>query len=434
MACNIGMGAACAPTTPIDRFGITMPTHKVSPLAPARFPDLRPVAGVRVATAAVGVHYRDRTDVLLAAFDPGTAVAGVFTTSRTSAAPVAWCRGILGGGQARGLVVNAGNANVFTGRAGEEAVRATANAGAAALGCSPDEVYVASTGVIGLKLPHERITAALPEMATSLATGGWHEAAQAIRTTDTYPKGAGAVATIDGESVVISGICKGAGMIAPDMATMHAYLFTDAALPADVLQPIHARVNESSFNCITVDSDTSTSDTVLLFATGRGARHAAITSPTDRRLRDFKEKLSIVMTDLAHQIVRDGEGASKFISITVTGAASARAARKIGLSIANSPLVKTAIAGSDPNWGRIVAAIGKAGERADRDRICIRIGEATVATDGGPAEYDEGALIRYMQGTEVAIEVDVGIGRGRATVWTCDLTKGYLDINTDYRS
>jgi glutamate N-acetyltransferase/amino-acid N-acetyltransferase len=412
-----------------------MPDARVSPFAPAAFPALAPIAGVRVATAAVGVHYRGRTDVMMAALDPGTSVAGVFTTSRTSAAPVAWCRRILGGGGgARGLVVNAGNANVFTGRDGAVAVGATAEAGAHALGCAPHEVFVASTGVIGVKLPYERVTGALPDMARDLAPGRWREAAEAIRTTDTYAKGAGAVADIAGVPVVISGICKGSGMIAPDMATMHAYLFTDARLPAAVLQPLLATANATSFNCITVDSDTSTSDTVLLFSTGRGPEHVPIAAHTDRRLADFKAKLGAVMTDLAHQIVRDGEGASKFIAIHVGGAASRRAARKIGLSIANSPLVKTAIGGSDPNWGRIIAAIGKAGENADRDRIRICFGDTVVATDGGPADHDEPALIAYMRGTEVAIAIDVGVGRGRATVWTCDLTKGYIDINTDYRS
>ena len=411
-----------------------MPATRVSPFAPAAFPALAPIAGVRVATAAVGVHYRGRTDVMMAALDPGTSVAGVFTTSRTSAAPVAWCRRILGRGGARGLVVNAGNANVFTGRDGAVAVAATAEAGAHALGCAPHEVFVASTGVIGVKLPYERVTGALPDMATDLAPGRWREAADAIRTTDTYAKGAGAVAHIAGVPVVISGICKGSGMIAPDMATMHAYVFTDARLPAAVLQPLLATANATSFNCITVDSDTSTSDTVLLFATGRGPEHAPIAAHTDRRLADFKAKLGAVMTNLAHQIVRDGEGASKFIAIHVSGAASRRAARKIGLSIANSPLVKTAIGGSDPNWGRIIAAIGKAGENADRDRIRISFGDTIVATDGGPADHDEPALIAYMGGTEVAIAIDVGVGRGRATVWTCDLTKGYIDINTDYRS
>jgi len=411
-----------------------MSNARVSPFAPSAFPALAPIAGVRVATAAVGVHYRGRPDVMMAALDPGTSVAGVFTTSRTSAAPVAWCRRILGGGGARGLVVNAGNANVFTGRDGAVAVAATAEAGAHALGCAPHEVFVASTGVIGVKLPYERVTGALPDMARDLAPGRWREAAEAIRTTDTYAKGAGAVADIAGAPVVISGICKGSGMIAPDMATMHAYLFTDAQLPAAVLQPLLATANATSFNCITVDSDTSTSDTVLLFSTGHGPEHVPIAAHTDRRLADFKAKLGAVMTDLAHQIVRDGEGASKFIAIHVGGAASRRAARKIGLSIANSPLVKTAIGGSDPNWGRIIAAIGKAGENADRDRIRICFGDTIVATDGGPADHDEPALIAYMRGTEVAIAIDVGVGRGRATVWTCDLTKGYIDINTGYRS
>tara|TARA_B100001123_G_scaffold328215_1_gene369299 strand:+ start:9371 stop:10486 length:1116 start_codon:yes stop_codon:yes gene_type:complete len=371
---------------------------------------------------------------MMAAFDEGTKVAGVFTKSRTSAAPVAWCRSILDRGVARGLIVNAGNANVFTGREGAVAVRETAEAGANALGCLPKEVFVSSTGIIGVRLPYERIIEALPSMSQALAPGGWNKAADAIRTTDTYAKGSGAIARIGDVPVVITGICKGSGMIAPDMATMHAYLFTNAKLPTSVLQPLLAKITETTFNCITVDSDTSTSDTVLLFATGKSAPHPTITQHTDRKLSDFRSKLTSVMTNLAHQIVRDGEGASKFISITVSGANNQRSARKIGLSIANSPLVKTAIAGSDPNWGRIIAAIGKAGENADRDRISICFGDTVVARDGGPVGYDESALIVYMQGAEVSIAVDVGVGNGRATVWTCDLTQGYLDINTAYRS
>ena len=410
-----------------------MSTARISPLAPSSFPNLRPIEGVSMATAAVGISYSKRTDVMMAAFDEGTKVAGVFTKSRTSAAPVAWCRSILDGGVARGLIVNAGNANVFTGREGAVAVRATAEAGASALDCLPKEVFVASTGIIGVRLPYERIIEALPSMSQALAPGGWSKAADAIRTTDTYAKGSGAIARIGDVPVVITGICKGSGMIAPDMATMHAFLFTNAKLPTSVLQPLLATVNATTFNCITVDSDMSTSDTVLLFATGKSAPHPPITQHTDRKLSDFRSKLTSVMTNLAHQIVRDGEGASKFISITVTGAKNQRSARKIGLSIANSPLVKTAIAGSDPNWGRIIAAIGKAGENADRDRIKICFGDTFVARDGGPVGYDESALIAYMQGAEVSITVDVGVGNGRATVWTCDLTQGYLDINTAYR-
>ena len=406
-----------------------------SPLAPARFPHVPEIAGVRLSAVAAGVRSRGRKDVMLAELAPGTTVGGVFTRSRTAAAPVEWCRERLKSGRARAVLVNAGNANAFTGRAGVSAVEIVARAVATELGCRPSEVFLASTGVIGEPLPHDRITRALARLRRGLSGGAWCSAAEAIRTTDTFPKAAAAVAEIDGKPFGIAGIAKGSGMIAPDMATMLAFVFTDARLPPDVLQRLTATANRTSFNAISVDGDTSTSDSVLTFATARGPRHRRVTSAADPRLADFRTKLRAVMTDLARQIVRDGEGASKFVTVTVSGAESSRAARRIGLSIANSPLVKTAIAGSDPNWGRIVMAVGKAGERADRDRLAIRIGDWPV-TEGGMvrADYEESPVARYMEGDEIDIRVDVGVGRGRFTVWTCDLTQAYVTINADYRS
>ncbi len=395
------------------------------------------VAGVALAAGAAGVRYAGRDDVMLALLAPGTAAAGVFTRSKTAAAPVAWCRRALaqGGGSARAVVVNAGNANAFTGRAGDEAARRTAEAAARLAGARAEEVFIASTGVIGEPLDDARIRAALGPLRERASPDGWEAAARAIMTTDTFPKGAARTAEIDGETVTLAGIAKGSGMIAPDMATMLAFVFTDAAIPAAALQPMLVRANAQSFNCITVDGDTSTSDTLMLFATGRGPRHGPVEDPRDRRLAGFRRALEELLVDLACQVVRDGEGAQKFVTVTVTGAASPAAARRIALAIANSPLVKTAIAGSDPNWGRIVMAVGKAGERADRDRLMIRIGGVTVAENGAvhPAYCEEDAA-RHMRGREIDIAVDVGVGRGRARVWTCDLTHGYIDINADYRS
>ncbi len=406
-----------------------------SPLAPPRFPKVPEIAGVRLSAAAAGVRYKGRKDVMLAELAPGTAVGGVFTRSRTAAAPVEWCRERLKSGRARAVLVNAGNANAFTGAAGRAAVEAVAGAVAAEVGCRPSEVFLASTGVIGEPLPHDRIARALARLRRGLSGTAWRSAAEAIRTTDTFPKAAAAVANIDGTPCNIAGIAKGSGMIAPDMATMLAFVFTDARLPAAVLQRLTAAANRTSFNAISVDGDTSTSDTVLAFATGRAPRHRPVSSAADPRLADFKAKLRAVMTDLAQQVVRDGEGASKFVTVTVSGAESSRAARRIGLCIANSPLVKTAIAGNDPNWGRIVMAVGKAGEKADRDRLGIRIGDWPV-TEGGMvrADYDEAPVARYMKGSDIDIRVDVGVGRGRFTVWTCDLTQAYVSINADYRS
>lgn len=405
-----------------------------SPLAPARFPDLPPVPGVRLGAAEARLRYRGRPDLMLAALAPGTAVAGVLTRSHTAAPPVQWCRARLAGGKARALVVNAGNANAATGQAGLAVVHRTAMAAATLVDCPAKEVYVASTGVIGEPLPERRLTAALPALHARLSEDAWPDAAAAIMTTDTFPKGATGAAEIAGTPVVVNGIAKGSGMIAPNMATMLAFLFTDARLPASVLRPALRRANDRSFNAVTVDGDTSTSDTCLLFATG-AAGNRQIGRAADPRLRDFRAALEAVMADLAQQIVRDGEGARKFVTIAVRGAPSEAAARRLGLTIANSPLVKTAIAGADPNWGRIVAAAGKAGLPLDQNRLSIWIGGRRVARGGrvDPA-YDEPAAARHMRQAEIEIAVEVGAGSGAATVWTCDLTHGYIDINADYRS
>ena len=405
-----------------------------SPLAPnpVRLP---PLAGARVGAAACGVRYGERPDLMLATFDPGTTVAGVFTRSATASAAVEWSRAVAAGGGARALVVNSGNANAFTGTTGAEAVRKTVRAVARLVGCAPESVCASSTGVIGEPLPVDRITAALPDLHARLGADGWSDAAEAIRTTDTFAKTATAEAEIDGRMVTINGIAKGSGMIAPDMATMLAYVATDAALPAPVLRALLKPSVDRSFNAITVDSDMSTSDTVLLFATGAVPVEPAPTGRGGRRLAEFRRALDAVTLDLAQQIVRDGEGASKFVSVTVTGASTARAAKRIAFAVANSPLVKTAVAGEDPNWGRVVAAVGKAGEKADRDRLRIWFGPHRI-TEGGRVrpDYDEAPVAAYMKGDEIAIRADVGVGRGEATVWTCDLTHGYVTINADYRS
>ncbi|MDP6343131.1 MAG: bifunctional glutamate N-acetyltransferase/amino-acid acetyltransferase ArgJ [Alphaproteobacteria bacterium] len=412
-----------------------MPETPTSPFAPERFPKLPAIAGLRLAALAAGERYRARADLTLAELAPGSTIAGVFTRSTMPGAPVTWCRRYIGRGRARAIVVNAGNANVFTGRQGAADVRATAGAVAAAVGCRPADVLVASTGVIGENLAVDRLLRAIPRLHGKLRPRAWAAAARAICTTDTFAKGAAAEATIDGHTVRIAGIAKGSGMIAPDMATMLAFIFTDAKLPADVLRSLLRWANQRSFNCITVDGDTSTSDTVLLAATGQGPRHGKVAAAGDRRLAPFKAALLSVMRDLAQQVVRDGEGASKFIEIQVSGAASARAARRIALTIANSPLVKTAIAGEDANWGRIIMAVGRAGEKADRDRLGIRVGGVQIAEHGHPhPDYREEQVQPHMEGREIEIAVDVGVGRGKATVWTCDLTHGYISINADYRS
>jgi glutamate N-acetyltransferase / amino-acid N-acetyltransferase len=406
---------------------------EVSPLA-VPLPTLGPVPGVRLGAAEAGIRYRGRRDLMMMAFAPGTTVAGVFTRNLCPGAPIDWCREVLPAGAARALVVNAGNANVFTGRAGAETVRATAQAAAALADCAPEAVFVASTGVIGEVLPHERLTAALPALHTTLDENGWEDAARAIMTTDTFPKASTRRVRIGGAEVTINGIAKGSGMIAPDMATMLSFVATDAAIPAGVLQTLLERGVAPSFNCITVDSDTSTSDTLLLFATGQ-ATHPAITGADDPALADFAEALNAVLADLALQVARDGEGAQKLIRIEVTGAVSAISAKRIAFAIAHSPLVKTAVAGEDANWGRIVMAVGKAGEPADRDRLAIGVGGTWMARDGTVVPgYDEAPVVAHMKGREILIAVDIGLGEGAATVWTCDLTHGYIDINGSYRS
>lgn len=404
-----------------------------SPLA-VPMPELPPLAGVRLGSAEAGIRYAGRTDLVMAVLPEGTTAAGVFTRNRCPGAPVDWCRAALAHGHARAMVVNAGNANVFTGRAGIEAVNATAGAAADLLGCSAHEVLVASTGVIGEVLPHAKLIAALPTLYASLAEDGWLAAARGIMTTDTFPKAATRTVPIDGSPVRITGIAKGSGMVAPDMATMLAFVFTDAKLPAPLLQDMLARGVKRSFNCTTVDSDTSTSDTVLLFATGQAA-HAPVGRHDKHLVREFRDALDAVLLDLALQVVRDGEGAQKLVRIDVAGAVSNKSARRVALAIANSPLVKTAIAGEDANWGRIVMAVGKAGEPADRDKLSVGVGGTWMARNGGVVPgYDEGPVVAHMKGREIGIAVDLGLGTGVGTAWTCDLTHGYIDINGSYRS
>ena len=408
--------------------------HPVSPLAPKTFPELAEIAGVRFATAEAGIRYKNRTDVLLVAFDDDTQVAGVLTRSLCPSAPVDWCRAHLPAGTARGLVVNSGNANAFTGKRGVEAVSLTADMAARVLGCAPEEVFLASTGVIGEPLPAEKFDGVLQDMAGTLTGTPWIEPARAIMTTDTFPKLAGATVTLDGVEITISGIAKGSGMIAPDMATMLAFVFTDAPVAAPVLQALLARHTATTFNAITVDSDTSTSDTLLAFATGK-AGVAPIESLDDPRAEFFGEALRGVLFELALLVVRDGEGASKLVTVSVTGATSDESAAIIARAIANSPLVKTAIAGEDANWGRVVMAVGKAGQPAERDRLTIAFGDLVVAREGVRApDYDEAATSAYMKNQELAITVDLGLGDGRYTAYTCDLTHGYIDINGSYRS
>jgi glutamate N-acetyltransferase/amino-acid N-acetyltransferase len=402
---------------------------KVSPLAPASFPDLPVIGGVRFASHAAGVRYKGRTDVMLALMQEAT-VAGTFTRSATRSAPVRDCQDKLeyaeGGGAA--FLVNSGNSNAFTGRAGEEAVDGLCNAVAQAFGLPPSRVFTSSTGVIGEPLPWERIAAAVPALRDALEPEGIEGAARAIMTTDTFPKGAAADVALPGGTVRIAGIAKGSGMIAPDMATMLVYVFTDARLGREELQRIVSAATDQTFNRITVDSDTSTSDTLLMAATGASGVDVS-GEPA------FAEAVERVFLDLALQVVRDGEGATKLVEVQVTGAASGADAHRVAMAIANSPLVKTAIAGEDANWGRIVMAVGKSGAQADRDRLSIRFGDITVARDGFRApDYSEEAASAYMKRQELLIGVDLGIGPGAATVWTCDLTHGYIDINADYRS
>jgi len=403
----------------------------LSPLAPAAFPDLPVIAGVSYATAKAGVRYPDRTDVLLISLAPGTSIAGVFTRSATRSAAVLDCQEKIGNDPARGaaIIVNSGNANAFTGRQGADSVQAITQAVAEKLGIPADRVFSSSTGVIGEPLPHGRILDHLEDLVAGLSHDTIETAARAIMTTDTYPKGASETVLIDGQAVHIAGIAKGSGMIAPDMATMLVYIFTDAAMDQAVLQDMVSALNRSTFNCITVDGDTSTSDTLLVAATGGSGIRL-----TENNM-GFMEALRRVMLDLAHQVVRDGEGATKFVEISVTGAASDAEAHIHAKAIANSPLIKTAIAGEDPNWGRVVMAVGKSGARADRDTLAIWFGDMQVARDGCVSpDYDEARAAAYMKNQNLIIHVDLGLGGGTARVWTCDLTHGYIDINADYRS
>jgi len=405
----------------------------ISPLAVA-LPELAPLAGVRLGAIEAGIRYRNRTDLVMLELAAGTTAAGVFTTNRCPGAPVDWCRAALSGGRARAVVVNAGNANVFTGRAGAAACAATAAAAAKLVGCPAKQVFVASTGVIGETLAVDRLTAALPALHAGLRADGWEAAARGIMTTDTFPKAATRVARIGGAEVRITGIAKGSGMIAPDMATMLCFITTDAKIPAPALDAALRKGVAGSFNLTTVDSDTSTSDTVLLFATGQ-ARHPAVPASGGSVLREFSAALHDLLLDLALQVVRDGEGASKLVRIDVAGATTARSAKRIAMAVANSPLVKTAIAGEDANWGRIVMAVGKAGEPADRDKLSVAVGGVWMARDGGVVPgYDETPVVAHMKGREIHIEIDIGLGRGKATAWTCDLTHRYIDINGSYRS
>ena len=409
----------------------------ISPLAPKSYPDLPEVEGVRFATAAAGIRYKGRTDVLLAVMDKGTQAAGVFTRSKCPSAPVDWCRAKLKGGKARALVVNSGNANAFTGRSGREAVKLTAALAAKATGAPTSEIFLASTGVIGEPLDARKFEGVLDSLVAKARPGAMLDAAKAIMTTDTYPKVATATAKLGDVVVTINGIAKGAGMIAPDMGTMLSFLFTDAPIAAPALQAMLARAADMSMNAMTVDGDTSTSDTLMIFATGAAAKRGArpVAGASDPRLRPFRAALNAVLENLAKQIARDGEGARKFVEVNISGAVSPRSARTIARAIAESPLVKTAIAGEDANWGRVVMAVGKAGEPADRDRLSISFNGIRVAHRGERDKaYDEVEVSGTMRREEITIDVDLGLGKGRARMWTCDLTKAYVEINGDYRS
>jgi glutamate N-acetyltransferase/amino-acid N-acetyltransferase len=410
---------------------------KISPFAPATMPSVPVIEGARFASAEAGIRYKGRKDLTIVVLDAGTTVAGVLTKSKTCSAAVSWCKANLAGGRARALVVNSGNANAFTGKKGRESVEATAGFAAAAVGCRGSEVFISSTGVIGEPLDASKFGHLLAGLAQSAKADAIADAARAIMTTDTFPKLATRTVSLGGVDVHLNGIAKGAGMIAPDMATMLVYMFTDAPIAAPVLQSLVSRHVETTFNSITIDSDTSTSDTCLLFATGAAAKRGAphVADAFDPRLAAFDAALHSLMLELAHLVTKDGEGLTKFVEIAVHGAESDQAAKRIGMAIANSPLVKTAFAGEDPNWGRIVMAVGKSGELADRDRLSIAFGDIVVARHGERApSYDEATVAKYMKNNELVVRVDLGIGPGRATVWTCDLTHDYISINADYRS
>jgi glutamate N-acetyltransferase/amino-acid N-acetyltransferase len=418
-------------------------SSSISPLAPTDVPEMPAIAGVKLATAAAGIRYKGRTDVLLAILDKGTTVAGVFTRSKCPSAPVEWCRAKLGrgkssgGGFARALVVNSGNANAFTGKTGRQSTALTASIAAKAVGCQPADIYLASTGVIGEPLDATKFDGVLGDLAGQTTPEGWMDAARAIMTTDTFPKVATATVKLGNAKVTINGMAKGAGMIAPDMATMLSFVFTDAPISASALQSLLKAGVEDSFNAVTIDGDTSTSDTLLAFATGTAAAHGApkISRAGDPRLKAFVKAFHAVLANLAEQVARDGEGARKLVEITVEGAVSKASARRIAMSIANSPLVKTAVAGEDANWGRVVMAVGKAGEPADRDKLSISFNGIRVAQRGArDPSYDEAEVSNAMKQPKIAIKVALGLGKGRDRVLTCDLTKEYVAINGDYRS
>jgi len=407
----------------------------VSPLAPVHVPDMPAIPGVRLATAAAGIRYAGRTDVLLALFESGTAAAGVFTQSKCPSAPVEWCRAHLKAGKSRVLVVNSGNANAFTGKSGRDACKFTAQIAARAIGCRPADVFLASTGVIGEPLKAQAFDGVMEGLVASAQAGNFLAAARAIMTTDTFPKVATATAKIGKAKVTVNGIAKGAGMIAPDMATMLSFIFTDAAISTAALQTLLKNGAADTFNAVTIDGDTSTSDTLMMFATGKAPGAPRIVRAADPRLKDFKKALHAVLANLAEQVARDGEGARKLVEIVVEGAVSKASARRIAKSIANSPLVKTAIAGEDANWGRVVMAVGKAGEPADRDRLSIWFGGIRVAHKGArDPHYDEASVSAAMKKPEISLKVALGLGKGRDRVLTCDLTKEYVVINGDYRS
>src|SRR5437868_1452411 len=413
------------------------PMSSISPLAPTSIPDMPVIAGVRLATAAAGIRYQGRTDVLLALLDKGTSVAGVFTKSKCPSAPVDWCRAKLSRGQARALVVNSGNANAFTGKTGRQATTLTAALAAKAVGCSANEVYLASTGVIGEPLDATKFDGVLGTLAGQVTPDNWMAAAGAIMTTDTFPKVATATVKLGKATVTINGMAKGAGMIMPDMATMLSFVFTDAPLSSAVLQSLLKSGVGDTFNAVTIDSDTSTSDTLLAFATVTAAANGApkISRASDPRLKAFAKAFRDVLADLAEQVARDGEGARKLVEVIVEGATTKASARKIAMSIANSPLVKTAIAGEDANWGRVVMAVGKAGEPANRDKLSISFNGIRVARSGArDPSYNEAEVSEVMKNPKIQIKVTLGLGKGRDRVLTCDLTKEYVAINGDYRS
>jgi glutamate N-acetyltransferase / amino-acid N-acetyltransferase len=421
----------------IPSSGIWLMSTTVSPLAPTDVPDMPVIAGVKLATAAAGIRYKGRTDVLLAVMDKGTAVAGVFTKSKCPSAPVEWCRARLGRGQARALVVNSGNANAFTGKTGKQSTALTASIAAKAVGCGANEVFLASTGVIGEPLDATKFDGVLATLAEAAMPEDWRGAAKAIMTTDTFPKVATATVKLGKAKVTINGIAKGAGMIAPDMATMLSFIFTDAPLSSGVLQSLLKSGVEDTFNAVTVDGDTSTSDTLLAFATGAAAASGApkITRASDPRLKAFTKAFREVLADLSEQVARDGEGARKLVEIIVEGATTKISARKIAMSVANSPLVKTAIAGEDANWGRVVMAVGKAGEPANRDKLSISFNGIRVAKSGArDPSYSEAEVSQAMKNPKIQIKIGLGLGKGRDRVLTCDLTKEYVAINGDYRS